>query len=299
MSELFHRQIMGTEMEWNVGVRAVGKTEFVSLDRSEGRWDSGQITTILLPPDMQEVNKFLSNGARFYMDVGTHPEYSTPENISPKDLLVSERAGERVVADVLHRFLLQNELVDEVVLMKRVVDANGESTGYHLNMSEDRKRINAIEDIHPLAMHYAVSLPLLGGGAVERRQRKNAEEGVYDYRYSWGQKVIEIYRDFSTSTTREKPFINTRNEPHAKESDYWRFHIVGVDPHILDEPAWMLFGTTSLMLAAVRQKRLRRIELTNGALSPGAQSPAHRRRPKSDRKDSRTGKGAKKLDYSI
>ena len=43
-------------------------------------------------------NVFLGNGARLYLDVGSHPEYATPECDSVHDLVVHARAREIVVA---------------------------------------------------------------------------------------------------------------------------------------------------------------------------------------------------------
>ena len=37
---------------------------------------------------------FLANGARLYLDVGSHPEYATPECDSIADLVVHDKAGE-------------------------------------------------------------------------------------------------------------------------------------------------------------------------------------------------------------
>ena len=42
-------------------------------------------------------NVFLQNGARLYLDVGSHPEYATPECDSLYDLVVHDKAGERIL----------------------------------------------------------------------------------------------------------------------------------------------------------------------------------------------------------
>lgn len=272
MNEHPHRQIMGTETEWNVGVKRLGEPNFQALGSGNGVFYNADIIKDDIPDGIKKKNSFLSNGARFYMDLNTHPEYATPENTSMKGLLVSELAGERILAHGLHRLLAHNERVAEVVAMKRVVDAYGVGTGYHLNMSEDRSFIKDIHEIHPLAWHYATSLPLLGGGMVERYSGREEGKGSVDkYRFSWGQKVLQIVDDFNNSTTRNRPFINTRDEPHANPEHYWRFHIIGNDPHILEWPAWMLFGTTSLVLAACRQGRMRKFQLASGeVLAPAA-----------------------------
>src|SRR6266849_8520814 len=50
-------------------------------------------------------NVFLRNGARLYLDVGSHPEYATPECDSLIDLVTHDKAGERI---------LEGLLVDEI-----------------------------------------------------------------------------------------------------------------------------------------------------------------------------------------
>ena len=46
-------------------------------------------------------NVFLQNGARLYLDVGSHPEYATPECDSLYDLVVHDKAGERILESLL------------------------------------------------------------------------------------------------------------------------------------------------------------------------------------------------------
>ena len=42
-------------------------------------------------------NVFLENGSRLYLDVGSHPEYATPECDSLSDLIAHDKAGERIL----------------------------------------------------------------------------------------------------------------------------------------------------------------------------------------------------------
>src|SRR4030066_800927 len=46
-------------------------------------------------------NVFLENGARLYLDVGSHPEYATPECDSIEDLVAHDKAGERILEALL------------------------------------------------------------------------------------------------------------------------------------------------------------------------------------------------------
>ena len=46
------------------------------------------------------INLILPNGARYYVD-HAHPEYSTPECTNPRDLVIWDRAGERILFDAM------------------------------------------------------------------------------------------------------------------------------------------------------------------------------------------------------
>ena len=46
-------------------------------------------------------NVFLRNGARLYLDVGSHPEYATPECDDVGELVTHDKAGERVLEGLL------------------------------------------------------------------------------------------------------------------------------------------------------------------------------------------------------
>ena len=46
-------------------------------------------------------NVFLANGARLYLDVGSHPEYATPECDSLAGLVAHDKAGERILEQLL------------------------------------------------------------------------------------------------------------------------------------------------------------------------------------------------------
>ena len=46
-------------------------------------------------------NVFLENGSRLYLDVGSHPEYATAECDSIYDVVVQDKAGERILENLV------------------------------------------------------------------------------------------------------------------------------------------------------------------------------------------------------
>lgn len=271
-----HKNIIGTEMEWAVMGRLRDSRIYKPLNGDGSMPMSSEILKPgNLPDGIDSHGSYMSNGSRFYGDVGGHVEYATPENLSLDDVVLSEFAGEKFVAEVLRRYVKSSQVVDEVLLYKRVVDDHGTTWGYHVNVSEERKAFAlhdgyslnnrlAFEDrLRPLLFHYATSLPLLGAGAVYAP----GEPG--EYKYSLGQKHTDIQYDVNGSTTSSKPFISTRDEPHA-DHKYIRLHIVGTDPHVSPWATRMMMGTTTLMLAGIKQGVVRELEYDTGVHSPAA-----------------------------
>ncbi len=273
-----HKNIIGSEMEWAITGRKEDSNSFMALDfQNSMPVVSPIVSSNYLYDDIAVQGGFLSNGARYYVDCG-HVEYATPENLSLDDVVLSEIAGERIVAESLRRFIATHSSLAEVKLYKRVIDDDKQTWGYHMNISEDRHVFagapgypdltHALKhSLKPLIFHYATSLPMLGAGVVLKE--KYGDE--HRYRYSLGQKVIALTYDVvSGTTTSYKPYISSRDEPHADKEKYVRLHIVGTDPHILPWGTRMMVGTTTLMLAGIRQGKLRELEYgVSNVIMPG------------------------------
>ena len=81
-------------------------------------------------------NVFLHNGARLYLDVGSHPEYATPECDSLYDLVVHDKAGERILEGLVssaEERLAEEAIRGTVYLFKNNTDSAGNSYGCHEN----------------------------------------------------------------------------------------------------------------------------------------------------------------------
>jgi len=87
------------------------------------------------------LNVFLENGARFYLDTGCHPEYATPECASPLDLVIYDKAGERILEDLLYyaeQRLREEGLSGNLSIFKNNTDFVGNSYGCHENYLVER-----------------------------------------------------------------------------------------------------------------------------------------------------------------
>ncbi|GIS99448.1 MAG: hypothetical protein CM1200mP26_11610 [Acidimicrobiales bacterium] len=87
-------------------------------------------------------NVFLVNGARLYLDVGSHPEYATPECDSVRQVVTHDKAGERILEQLVVNAegRLREEGIDgDVYLFKNNTDSANNSYGCHENYLTTRR----------------------------------------------------------------------------------------------------------------------------------------------------------------
>src|SRR2546430_6704260 len=85
-------------------------------------------------PGARNANVFLENGARLYLDTGFHPEYATPECDNITDLVIHDKAGERILEGLLvdaDRRLREEGIAGDIYLFKNNTDSAGNSYGCH------------------------------------------------------------------------------------------------------------------------------------------------------------------------
>src|SRR5579884_1587798 len=87
-------------------------------------------------------NVFLENGARLYLDVGSHPEYATPECDVISDLVAHDKAGERILDHLVagaEARLREEGIRGVIYLFKNNTDSAGNSYGCHENYLTSRR----------------------------------------------------------------------------------------------------------------------------------------------------------------
>jgi proteasome accessory factor A len=187
-------------------------------------------------------NVFLENGARLYLDVGSHPEYATPECDSISDLVAHDKAGERILEQLVSsaETRLREEGIRGVVyLFKNNTDSAGNSYGCHENYLTSRRDDFA---------HYAeVLIPFL----VSRQIYAGAGKVLQTARgamYCISQRAEHVWEGVSSATTRSRPIINTRDEPHADAERYRRLHVIVGDSNMSEYATFLKVGATSILL---------------------------------------------------
>lgn len=199
----------------------------------------------------------LPNGARFYND-HTHPEYSTPECRTLRDLLAHDRAGERVVQRAAER---RNRALGgpHVQLYKNNTDLHGHSYGCHDNYLVSRSI--------PFPQLVAGLLPFLvsrqviaGAGKVGIEAQ---ESGFVPGQYQLSQRADFMETDLSVDTMHNRPVLNTRDEPHADRTKYRRLHLIIGDANMCEYATALKVGTTQLALELIDRGAAPAIELAD------------------------------------
>ena len=197
-------------------------------------------------PNQQENiarNKTLINGARYYVD-HAHPEYSSPEVTNARDLVIHEKAGERVL-EVSRReatALLPDGAT--MLLHKNNSDRKGNSYGSHENYLMDRqtsfKRV--VEHLMPFFVTRQV---YCGAGKVGSENRAQP----CDYQISQRADFFEV--EVALDTMVKRPIINTRDEPHADREKYRRLHCIVGDSNMSEYTIYLRNGVTALVISMI------------------------------------------------
>ena len=229
------RRIMGIETEYGVtctlrGQRRLSPDEVARyLFRRVVSWGRSS-------------NVFLANGARLYLDVGSHPEYATPECDSLADLVAHDKAGERILEQLLgsaEQRLHDEGIRGDVYLFRNNTDSAGNSYGCHENYLTNRS--------DDLAHYSEVLIPFLVSRQIYAGAGKviNTSRGSH---FSVSQRAEHIWEGVSSATTRSRPIINTRDEPHADAERFRRLHVIVGDTNMSEYSTYLKVGATLLML---------------------------------------------------
>ena len=190
-------------------------------------------------------NVFLRNGARLYLDVGSHPEYATPECDSISDLVVHDKAGERILEGLLvdaDRRLREEGIAGDIYLFKNNTDSAGNSYGCHENYLVGRHgEFGRLADI--LIPFLVTRQVICGAGKVLQTPRGAV--------YCVSQRAEHIWEGVSSATTRSRPIINTRDEPHADAERFRRLHVIVGDSNMSETTTLLKVGATDLVLRMI------------------------------------------------
>jgi proteasome accessory factor PafA2 len=274
-------KVFGTETEY--GITAAGSPDFnpvlassILISTYAGslrriRWDYEQESPLRdargfepVPAregsdeDLGLANVILPNGARYYVD-HAHPEYSSPECISVRDLVVHDKAGERILERSLQEVARELPGGPRFSISKHNSDGKGNSYGTHENYLVDRATPfgDIVRDLTPFFVSRQV---FCGAGKV-------GAEAPWDERgrelYQLTQRADFFETEVGLETTLKRPIINTRDEPHADPEKYRRLHVIIGDANMCEVATFLKIGTTAIVLKMIEDRFLPDLSIEN------------------------------------
>ncbi len=195
--------------------------------------------------------EFLSNQGRLYWDCN-RVEISTPETTNTIDLLIYEKAMERIVDYIrmmYQKFSKERGTTEKVFVLKDSCTFDHKSAGYHENYMMERKafqRMNT-EGYRNLIPHLVTRSIYTGAGDI--RLEKDMEDKVVDFRdfYIIWPRAQFFKSDASKDATElDRAIYNKRDESHSKEHS--RLHVVAGDGNMSETSIALKHGPTSMIL---------------------------------------------------
>src|SRR5713101_3011413 len=235
----------GAHMKWDYELEDTDESAYYEIDKNR-------------PLSFEEIKSdlVLSNGARFYND-HAHPEYSTPECTTIRQIVTQDKAGERILAECARRRNLKLPSGQQVRLYKNNTDFFGHSYGCHDNylMQRDVPWDRIVSSILPFLITRQI---FAGAGKMGvEGESSSSQPGVYQIssRADFFSVVVSI------DTMNRRPLINTRDEPHVDASRYRRFHVILGDSNMSEWATALKIGTTALLLDLIERGQAPQLEI--------------------------------------
>jgi proteasome accessory factor PafA2 len=272
-------KVFGTETEY--GIAAAGAPDFnpvlsssVLISTYAGslrriRWDYEQESPLRdargfepvqaregTDEDLGLANVILPNGARYYVD-HAHPEYSTPECLTPRELVAHDKAGERVLERSLDEVMRSMPSSPQLSIYKNNSDGKGNSYGTHENYLVDRATPfgDLVRDLIP----FFVSRQVFTGAGKLGAEAQWDERGRAIYQLT--QRADFFETEVGLETTLKRPIINTRDEPHADPDKYRRLHVIIGDANMCEVAQFLKIGSTAIVLKMIEDAFLPNLTL--------------------------------------
>jgi proteasome accessory factor A len=261
-------KVMGTEIEYGITVKNDRDFDpisscvlLVNSYREESTakilWDYDQENPLAdargfqvegekYTPNQQENiarNKTLANGARYYVD-HAHPEYSCPEVTNARELVIHEKAGERIVEQSRRDANRVLPPGTQMLIYKNNSDRKGNSYGSHENYLMDRR--TSFKQIVEHLMPFFVTRQIYSGAG-----KVGSENRAHPCDYQLSQRADFFETEVALDTMVKRPIINTRDEPHADREKYRRLHVIVGDANMSEYTIWLRNGLTALVLAMI------------------------------------------------
>lgn len=231
MVSAYPRRIMGVETEFGVA----------AFDGPRPVLNPEEVSRYLFRPVVaayRSSNVFTRNASRLYLDVGNHPEYATAECDSLTQLLNYDKAGELIFNDLARQgseAMAKDGFPGEIYLFKNNVDSQGNSYGCHENYLISRELV--LKSFSQQLLPFLITRQLVCGAGM-----------INDGRFVVSQRADQVWEGVSSATTRTRPIINTRDEPHGDSHRFRRMHVIVGDSNMAEPTFALKIGATQLVI---------------------------------------------------
>ena len=237
------RSLMGVETEYAVTALGPDGTAFDRGTLVERIF--AQARQVL--PHVRDAGNglFLSNGARFYLDRGHHPEFATPECGDPWEVVRYVRAGEAILFDLVQRVRQQSPAISEVSVFRCNVeyDRSGTTWGCHESYLHD---LNPRILPSQLIPHFVTRVVYAGAGGFNPLL-PGAE-------FTLSPRAWLLPNVTADDSTGQRGIFHCRDESLAA-GGWERMHVICGESLCSDAAAVLKLGTTALILAAIAAGR--------------------------------------------
>lgn len=192
-------------------------------------------------------NVFLANGSRLYLDVGSHPEFATPECDLLTDLVAHDKAGEWILGQLVESAeerLNEEGIRGDIYLFRNNTDSAGNSYGCHENYLTGRDDLTSYTEV---LIPFLISRQIYAGAGKVLQGPRGAA-------YAISQRAEHIWEGVSSATTRSRPIINTRDEPHSDSERFRRLHVIVGDSNMSEYATYLKVGACGLLLRMLEDR---------------------------------------------
>ncbi|MHA2788971.1 Pup--protein ligase [Corynebacterium sp. S7] len=231
MSTVHTRRIMGVETEFGI----------TAIRDGQAALSPEEVARYLFRPIVAKhssSNIFTPSAARLYLDVGSHPEYATAECDDLTQLLNHDKAGEKIFHNLAlqaEQALADDKIGGQVYLFKNNVDSKGNSYGAHENYLISREMV--LKSFGKQLLPFMITRQLIAGAGL-----------IKDGRFVLSQRADQVWEGVSSATTRTRPIINTRDEPHGDSHRFRRMHVIVGDSNMAEPTFALKVGSTLLVI---------------------------------------------------
>ena len=195
------------------------------------------------------------SGFRVYVD-GTHPEVSTPECVSPRDLVCWQKAGEMIIER--GRKKTEEETGYRIILSNDNSDGLGASWGSHENYLVSNELFETLTEGWHYRKYFSKTLnffqdfwiTFLATSYIFRGSGKMGSEvyGNLSHNFLISQRAEFITCAVSHGTMENRPLINQRDIPYVGREFGRRLHVVVGDSNMCEPAIFLKTGTAMIML---------------------------------------------------